>query len=276
MIFNRCYFKLKEEFQLYKWDAVDYEKNSSAQQKWARELIKKLKLNVNEYILDIGCGDGKVTSEIASILNNGHVLGIDSSKDMIELAQKTFPEDKNKNLNFKLKDVQDLDFKEQFDVVFSNAALHWIHEHLPVLKKINRSLKPSGKILIQMGGKGNAQDILEIADEMIKTDYWKKYLEDFDFKYGFFGKEQYTDWLIEAGFNVKRVELINKIMTKYGKDELEAWIRKTWLPYIQRVSSNLQSKFIDELASKYIEMNGEDNNGEIHLKMVRLEVEAIK
>jgi trans-aconitate methyltransferase len=192
------------------------------------------------------------------------------------LLKKHFLKIRIKNLNFKLKDVQDLDFKEQFDVVFSNAALHWIHEHLPVLKKINRSLKPSGKILIQMGGKGNAQDILEIADEMIKTDYWKKYLEDFDFKYGFFGKEQYTDWLIEAGFNVKRVELINKIMTKYGKDELEAWIRKTWLPYIQRVSSNLQSKFIDELASKYIEMNGEDNNGEIHLKMVRLEVEAIK
>jgi trans-aconitate methyltransferase len=100
MIFNRCYFKLKEEFQMYKWDAEDYEKNSSAQQKWARELIKKLKLNVNEYILDIGCGDGKVTSEIASILNNGHVLGIDSSKDMIELAQKTFPEDKNKKPQF--------------------------------------------------------------------------------------------------------------------------------------------------------------------------------
>jgi ubiquinone/menaquinone biosynthesis C-methylase UbiE len=69
---------------------------------------------------------------------------------MIELAKKTFPENKFKNLKFKIKDARELNFKDQFDVVSLNAALHWITDNLTVLNGIKRSLNPSGKILLQM------------------------------------------------------------------------------------------------------------------------------
>ncbi|NEO17016.1 MULTISPECIES: class I SAM-dependent methyltransferase, partial [unclassified Moorena] len=72
------------------WNADDYANNSSAQLNWAKELIKKLSLMGNETLLDIGCGDGKITAKFASIINNGSVLGIDSSQTMVELARKTF------------------------------------------------------------------------------------------------------------------------------------------------------------------------------------------
>ncbi|MGB9937005.1 MAG: class I SAM-dependent methyltransferase [Methanobacterium sp.] len=261
---------------MYKWNAEDYQKSSSTQQKWAKELIKKLDLKGNECILDIGCGDGKVTAKIASILNKGHVLGIDSSEDMIKLAQKTFPKKNYENLSFKVKDVCSLDFNEQFDILFSNAALHWIRDHLDILKRSKTSLKPSGKILFQMGGKGNAEDILEIADEMIITEPWKEYFRNFNFKYGFYGKEEYEKWLEEAGLKTMRVEIIPKVMTKNGKEDLKSWIRTTWLPYIERVPDKLKDQFMDELASKYIQKYPEDNKGKIHVKMVRLEVEATK
>ncbi|WP_414468803.1 class I SAM-dependent methyltransferase [Methanobacterium sp. ACI-7] len=277
---------------MYNWNAEDYQKSSSTQQKWAEELIKKLKLNGNECILDIGCGDGKVTAEIASILNNGYILGIDSSKNIIELAQKTFSKYNNKNLSFKVKNVHDLDFNEQFDILFSNAVLHWVNNHLDILKRAKNALKPSGRILFQMGGKGNAQYILEIADEYIKTKSWKQYFKDwrnfqilnpkikdfegFDFKFGFYGKDEYEKWLIESGLKANRVELINKNMAKKDKDDLKAWIRTTWLPYTERVPEKLRDQFIDELASKYIEKYPEDNKGKINVKMVRLEVEATK
>ena len=71
----------------YTWDALDYEKSSSVQQMWARELIAKLDLKGDERVLDIGCGDGKITAEIAAKLKNGTVVGIDSSYEMIQLAQ---------------------------------------------------------------------------------------------------------------------------------------------------------------------------------------------
>ena len=73
-----------------KWNAKDYANNSSAQESWANELLEKLSLAGNEHLLDIGCGDGKITNSIANKLSNGHVVGIDRSKDMIELARSQF------------------------------------------------------------------------------------------------------------------------------------------------------------------------------------------
>jgi len=61
------------------WDAKDYAKNSTAQESWANELVSKLALQGNEHLLDIGCGDGKITNSIAQKLANGRVVGIDRS-----------------------------------------------------------------------------------------------------------------------------------------------------------------------------------------------------
>lgn len=70
------------------WDAQDYAKNSSAQENWAKELIKKLHLKGNESVLDIGCGDGRITRSIAKQLVQGSIVGVDYSPDMIRLAQE--------------------------------------------------------------------------------------------------------------------------------------------------------------------------------------------
>lgn len=74
------------------WDAKDYAKNSQNQFRWAKELIPKLKLKGNEALLDIGCGDGKITVELAKCLPYGRAVGIDSSAGMINLAQNAFPQ----------------------------------------------------------------------------------------------------------------------------------------------------------------------------------------
>ncbi len=261
---------------MYKWDAEDYKNSSSAQRKWAMELISKLEIKGNERILDVGCGDGKITAEIALKLLEGSVLGIDSSKEMIALARETFNSDEYPHLSFILKDAQELDFNNEFDIIFSNAALHWIKDHLSLLMRIKSSLKPSGKILLQMGGKGNARAIIEIVDEMINEEKWKQYFEDFEFPYGFYSAEEYKEWLQIAGFNLIKVQLIPKDMEKNDNDELAGWIRTTWLPYTQRVPEDLQEDFIEELIERYLEKNPKDDNGHIHVKMVRLEVEATK
>jgi trans-aconitate methyltransferase len=73
-----------------KWNAADYAANSVVQQSWARELIAKLDLRGDEHVLDVGCGDGKVTAEIAQTVPRGSVIGVDASPQMIEFAQKTF------------------------------------------------------------------------------------------------------------------------------------------------------------------------------------------
>ena len=100
----------------YDWNARDYAEHSTAQQEWALELIAKLHLQGSESILDIGCGDGKVTAEIATAVPNGSVLGVDNSRSMVELAQKKYPADKFPNLNFQLADARNLPFKQQFEI----------------------------------------------------------------------------------------------------------------------------------------------------------------
>ncbi|UTB32790.1 MAG: methyltransferase domain-containing protein [Methanobacterium sp. ERen5] len=260
---------------MFKWDAKEYQKSSSAQQKWAKELIKKMDINGSEKMLDLGCGDGKITSEIATHLETGCILGIDSSEDMIKLANETFPENEQPNLKFKVKDFQDLNYDEDFDLIFSNAALHWAKDHSNILKSIQRSLKPNGKLLIQMGGKGNAKEILDIGNEMTHQPEWNNYFQDFSFPYGFYDTETYGKWLKEAGLKALRVELISKIMDQNGVEGLKSWMQTVWLPYTQRIPTDLQEKFIDDVANKYLESHPLDKDGMVHVNMVRLEVEAL-
>lgn len=260
----------------YDWNAGDYAKHSSIQQEWARELFAKLNLQGSETILDLGCGDGKVTAELAAAVPRGSVLGVDNSSVMLELAQETYPTDRLPNLDFELADARNLPFRDQFEVVFSNATLHWVRDHDPVLQGIFQSLVPGGRILLQMGGRGNAAGMIAILQRMIKTTRWAGFFENFDFPYGFHGAEEYERWLKAAGFQDIEVRLIPKDMLHAGKAGLAGWIRTTWLPYTQRPPESKQGLFIDELADNYIQKFPPDHEGNINVKMVRLEVEAVK
>jgi trans-aconitate methyltransferase len=257
--------------QTFRWNAVDYAKSSSVQQLWARELIGKLALRGNDHVLDIGCGDGKITAEIASQVPKGSVLGIDSSETMIALAQSRFSE-----IQFQLGDASRLSFNNDFDVVFSSATLHWILDHQPVLRGIFTALKQDGRILLQMGGKGNAADVLSVLGGIINREKWQQYFTGFNFQYGFYGTEEYSKWLCEAHLQPKRVELIPKDAAHENRGAFEGWIRTTWLPWTQRIPEEKRDQFISEIAEKYLEQYPADDRGVIHVKMVRLEVEARK
>ena len=128
-------------------------------------------------------------------------------------------------------DARELTFREQFDVAFSNASLHWIIDHQTVLACVNNSLDNHGKLLFQMAGKGNAQDVIAVLEELISEEDCKPYFKNFTFPYGFYGPEEYNPWLREAGFKPERVELFPKDMKLQGKEGLAGWIRTTWLPF---------------------------------------------
>lgn len=259
-----------------RWDATDYQHNSTAQQKWARELIEKLEIKGNEKVLDIGCGDGKITAEIAEKLSEGSIIGVDISKEMIDLAIGSFPNKNYKNMIFKLCDASKLNFEEEFDIIFSNAVLHWIKNHLPVIKGIRKALREKGKVLLQMGGEGNAKDIINSV-EIIKAQHkWRDYFISFDFSYGFYGKDKYESLLNEVGLQKNYIKLIDKDMTHKGKEGLKGWFRTTWFPFTNRVPEDLRNIFIEEVINNYLNKYPIDNNGSTHVKMVRLEVLAEK
>lgn len=260
---------------MVQWDAQDYRRNSSAQSQWAGELLQKIPLIGTERILDLGCGDGKVTLLLRDKVPNGSVVGIDNSLQMIELAQKTFPSSQYPNLTFIRQDIRELAFDREFDLIFSNAVLHWIKDHSLILLRIAKALRENGKICFQMGGRGNASEIFEIIDSMICSPPWKEYFPNFEFPYGFYDVSTYQSWLNQAGLKPIRIELIPKDMI-HTEDGLKGWIRTTWLPYLQQIPSSLHEKFISQIISMYKLKYLPDDAGKLHIKMMRLEVVAQK
>lgn len=258
----------------FNWDAQDYAKNSSAQLKWASELIERLALQGDESLLDIGCGDGKITAKLSQTLSRGKVVGIDVSRDMIELASKNFPQDQYPNLIFKQMDATAISLSENFDIAFSNATLHWVKDQMRVLKGTKAVLKRSGKILFQMGGRGNADEVFQIVNKITRASVWQKYFDGFKAPYHFYGSEEYRNWLIECGFNVRRAEVFPKDMVHQGEDGLKGWLRTTWFPYTDQLPEELRDIFLNEVIDMYLTRHPIDDAGNTHVKMVRLEVEA--
>jgi trans-aconitate methyltransferase len=257
-----------------RWDAEEYARNSAAQLSWARELIGKLGLSGNESVLDIGCGDGKVSAELALKVPRGEVVGCDSSPEMIDKARAAFPSAAHPNLSFQLADARSLGFRHRFEVAFSNATLHWVKDQNAVLRGVARGLKPGGRLLFQMGGRGNGEEIFAVANLMTASPQWRGFFEGFEYPWGFYGPEEYEPWCVEAGLRVRRAELIPKDMLQQGTEGLAGWIRTTWMPFTARVPAEKREAFIAEAVDRYIAAHPPDARGAVSVRMVRLEVEA--
>ncbi len=256
----------------HRWNPDDYSKSSSAQYQWAMTLIDRLSLRGDERILDIGCGDGRITAFLADLASEGQAVGLDSSEDMIRYASSAFSG--HPRLSFQVGDASRLPFVEQFDLVVSFACLHWIADHLPVLQGVQRSLVPGGRFLMQCGGRGNAAAILEMTGEISSEPRWRQYFKGFAFPYHFYGPEEYRVWLEQAGLVCLRAELVAKDMVHTGQAGLEGIIRNTWLPYTERLPEHMKSEFISQNAAAYLEKYPLDERGQAHVQMMRLEVEA--
>jgi trans-aconitate 2-methyltransferase len=257
---------------MYKWNPEDYQHHSSAQESIAEVVISGLKVEGNEYILDIGCGDGKVTSKLASLVPQGQVLGIDSSKEMIDFSRKKFPSSNYENLKFEHLDILDLKFESGFDLVTSFACLHWVKDHLTVLKNVKRSLRPGGKLLFQCAGRRTNDDLAASGRDVIRSEKWKKYFWGFSNPYGTYGPEEYHAWIALAGLEELRVEMTIKEMILPGRAGLEGFIRTTWLPITEQVPEELRPQLIWEISERYLKNHPlRDDVARVNMSVMQVE-----
>jgi trans-aconitate 2-methyltransferase len=120
-------------------------------------------LTGRDHVLDLGCGDGALTALLASRVPNGLVLGIDSSPSMIAAASAHA----RPNLQFKLQDMRELAYDEQFDLAFSNSALHWVKDHGDLLSRILRALKPGGFARFNSPADGNCSTLNRMVKQVM-------------------------------------------------------------------------------------------------------------
>jgi trans-aconitate 2-methyltransferase len=260
----------------HNWDALEYERHSSAQFAWASELIEKMNLEGDEALLDLGCGEGKISAILARLLPRGRVTGIDSSEAMIDHARKNFSAAQYPNLEFLQMDGTKITFEDCYDVVFSNAALHWMKDQARVLDGVRRSLTPQGRFVFQMGAKSNAKEIAYTFLDVMISPSWSGYFQEIPSPYKFYDPDEYLELLAGAGLKSLRLELIPRDMVQQGREGLAGWVRSTWFPYTDRVPENLRENFIAEFIERYLEKHPLDAQGLAHVAMMRLEGEAVK
>jgi len=139
------------------WDASLYNAKHNFVWKFGSDLVSLLDPRAGERILDLGCGTGHLTAQIAE--SGAQVVGVDRSAEMVAAARAAYP-----NLKFEISDARQLKFRDEFDAVFSNATLHWIHEPELVLQRIWKALRPGGRFVAELGGKGNIRVMQDAFD----------------------------------------------------------------------------------------------------------------
>ena len=143
-----------------RWSASDYAKNGRFVQELAGAVFAMLAPKPGERILDLGCGDGTLTAEIKAA--GADVLGVDTSDELLAVARM-------KGLRVQKADGQALDFVQEFDAVFSNAALHWMRKPELVIQGVARALKPRGRFVGEFGGHGNVAAIATAMRAVAKS-----------------------------------------------------------------------------------------------------------
>ncbi len=134
------------------WNADLYQSHHAWVWNYGKGVLELLAPKAGERILDVGCGTGQLAAEIEQ--SGAEVVGVDRSPEMIAAARTNFP-----GVVFEVADAAALSFEAEFDAVFSNAAMHWVHDQAAAIAGIARALKPGGRLVFEMGGHGNVQTV---------------------------------------------------------------------------------------------------------------------
>src|SRR6266851_2893737 len=175
------------------WNATTYDDKNSFVWKYGQGVIELLAPRSGELVLDLGCGTGHLTNQIAKA--GAEVIGIDKSTTMIGEARRLYP-----HLHFEVADGTDFHFEEPFDAVFSNAAIHWMKDQASVARCIWEGLRSGGRFVAEFGGKRNVQAIRTALADAVKAVGAEVSFEPFARYYPSIG--EYATLLEAQGFRV--------------------------------------------------------------------------
>ncbi len=194
------------------WNPELYEARHSFVWQLGQGILELLQPAKGERILDVGCGTGQLTHKIAE--SGAQVTGIDSSPDMIGQARQNYPA-----IKFVLGDAAAMQFDSEFDAVFSNAALHWMLNPAAVANAMFRALQPGGRLVAEMGGKGNIRCIEEALETVLSgrglTPASRNYFPSVG---------QYSVLLETAGFEVRMAQLFDRPTPLEGEQGMANWL----------------------------------------------------
>lgn len=218
------------------WNADLYENKHDFVAEYGRDLLSKVPENAGQTILDLGCGTGTLTH--ALLEKSPSVVGLDASPEMIAKARQLYP-----GMDFRVMDACRMPWNNWFDLVFSNAAFHWIPDQGILLKTVFRILKPHGKLICEFGANRNIFRIREafegclLGRELpVKTRFY------------FPTAEEYRSLLEQAGLHPEVVmDFDRPTPLKDGPDGLRNWARQFFRADLKSIPERRRIRIFEEM-----------------------------
>ena len=248
------------------WNATLYDDKHNFVAKYGEDVVQLLAPQQGERILDLGCGTGYLTHLIAQA--GARVVGIDNSPAMIHRAQAAYPD-----LDFRVLSATDFTFDTPFDAIFSNATLHWVLDKETAIDHIAQALKPGGRLILEMGGKGNVEEIVVATRKVLnRHGYYSNAATQLWY---FPSLSEYTTLLEKKGFRVRFAAHFDRpTELKDTENGIKDWIRMFGNAFF----SNIPDSGIDTVLHEIQEMVRPTNyrNGSWYGNYKRLRIAATK
>ena len=229
----------------------------------AEEVLSLLELEGSERVLDVGCGNGKNTSEIAARVPRGSVVGVDFSATMVAFAQSQHAPASHPNLEFAVADARHLPFGPEFDLVVSFNALHWIPEQAHALQSIRAALKPDGRAQLRLVPKGERKSLENVIEETRFSSRWSEYFKTFHDPYLHLTPEAYADLAIQNGFRICGQHTEAKAWDFESRDAFRAFGSVTFVEWTQHLPESERPSFVEDVLDRYrkvaVDAHGEEN-----------------
>ncbi|MEP7049991.1 MAG: methyltransferase domain-containing protein [Pseudomonadota bacterium] len=196
------------------WNPVRYDDHAGYVSELASGVVLWLQPRAGEAILDLGCGTGTLTAEIARC--GARVTGVDHSAQMIESAREKYAE-----LSFDVVDGQALTYAAAFGAVFSNAALHWMPRARDVVRGVERALLPGGRFVAEFGAAGNVRAVTRAVREVLQE--WE--IDPAPYLSWYFPSPgQYASLLESEGLQVRQIACFERPTPAPGEQGLATWL----------------------------------------------------
>jgi trans-aconitate 2-methyltransferase len=233
------------------WDAQAYNRVSALQQWLAEKSLVSVPLRGDERVLDLGCGDGKITTEIARRLPRGSVLGIDASHAMIAFAARTFPAATHPNLAFRVADAAQLPFADQFDLVVSFNCLHWVRDQVAALRGIRTALVASGRAHLRFVPRGARRSLEDVIEDTRRAAPWAAYFPDYRPPYLHLTPDAYRALAEDGGLHVERLDVQQEAWDFESREAFARFAEATFVEWTRLIPPNRHGAFINEVLDRY-------------------------
>ncbi|RZU41634.1 class I SAM-dependent methyltransferase [Edaphobacter modestus] len=252
------------------WNAPEYARISALQQAMAAEVLSLLDLGDAKSVLDLGCGNGKVTAEIAARLPEGRIVGVDASADMIAFATDHFGPATHPNLRFAVSDIRRIGYEDEFDLIVSFNALHWIPEQAKALRAIRGAMKTGASAQLRLVPKGERKSLEDVLEETRKSQRWASYYDGYQDPYLQLTAAEYAELAEGNGLHVVSMDVKDKSWNFGSRAGFFAFGSVTFIEWTRRLPEEAKPEFIRDVLDRYSVVAGDEKTFRFYQMDIRL------